>query len=62
MKKFNVTNPSQHPSVMSKKNKTSFRKKQYTMPSGIIREVMGYEPFALHLCTFKTPILRQVIF
>jgi hypothetical protein len=48
MKNFNVTNPSQHPSVMSKKNKTSFRKKQYTMPSGIIREVMGYEPFALN--------------
>lgn len=45
---FGVKNPSQHPSIMSKKNKTSYRKKIYKMPSGEIREVMGYEPFALN--------------
>ena len=48
MSNFGVKNPSQHPSVMSKKNKTSYRKKIYKMPSGEIREVMGYEPFALN--------------
>jgi hypothetical protein len=48
MKNYNVKNPSQHPLVMSKKNKTSYRKKIYKMPSGEIREVMGYEPFALN--------------
>lgn len=41
--------PAQTPEVMEKVMKASKSYKKYTMPSGEIRNVQGYEPFALNI-------------
>jgi hypothetical protein len=41
--------PSQTPEVMEKIVKTSKSYKKFTMPSGAIRNIQGYEPFALNI-------------
>lgn len=41
--------PSHNPEVISKTNRSLFRKKEFTMPSGNIFTCQGYEPFALRL-------------
>ena len=45
LEKYGVENPSQVDEVHSKKLKTSFKKKEYKMPSGMIFNVQGYEPY-----------------
>lgn len=42
---YGVENPSQSIEVYIKKLKTSFKKKEYKMPSGLVFNVQGYEPY-----------------
>ena len=44
-KKYGVEHPNQDPNILEKAQKKSW--KQFTMPSGDVRKVQGYEPFAL---------------
>ena len=53
MKRFGVRNINQSLEIQSKSQKTGYTYKDYTTPSGIIRKVQGYEPFALDIL-FKT--------
>jgi len=43
-----VEHPSQNPEIFSKMRKSAFRFKDYEFPSRKIRQVQGYEPFALN--------------
>jgi len=45
--KYGVEHPSQSSQIMEKIQKSAKKYKAYTMPSGEIRQVQGYEPFAL---------------
>jgi hypothetical protein len=47
IKKYGVEYPSQAIEIQEKIQKNSKKYKQYIMPSGTIRNVQGYEPFAL---------------
>lgn len=62
LQRYGVEIASQNPEVMEKAQKNAKRYKEYTMPSGDIRKVQGYEPFALD-CLVKiyqeTDILTQ---
>lgn len=49
MSKTGYGHQSQNPEVISKTNKSLFRKKEFTMPSGDVFTCQGYEPFALRL-------------
>ena len=53
LKRYGVEHPSQSPEIQSKSQKTGYTYKDYTTPSGSIRKVQGYEPFALDIL-FKT--------
>jgi hypothetical protein len=48
LKRYGVPHTSQSPEIMEKIQKNSKCYKDYTMPSGTIRRVQGYEPFALN--------------
>jgi hypothetical protein len=48
MERYGVENACQHPQVMEKVQKNGKKYKDLTMPSGTIRKVQGYEPFALN--------------
>lgn len=48
IKRYGVPYTSQSPEIMEKIQQNSKRYKDYTMPSGAIRRVQGYEPFALN--------------
>jgi len=45
--KYGVEHPSQNNEIMLKTQANAKKYKNYTMPSGAIRKVQGYEPFAL---------------
>lgn len=45
--KYGVEHPAQNQEVMERTQKNAKKYKEYTMPSGTIRKVQGYEPFAL---------------
>ena len=45
--KYGVENPQQNQEIQEKTQKNAKKYKEYKMPSGIIRKVQGYEPFAL---------------
>ena len=45
--KYGVEHPAQNQEVMERTQKNAKKYKEYTMPSGTIRNVQGYEPFAL---------------
>jgi hypothetical protein len=47
IKKFGVPNPAQSQEIMEKTQKNAKKFKPFIMPSGEIRKVQGYEPFAL---------------
>jgi hypothetical protein len=47
LEKYGVDNPAQSQEIMEKTQKNAKKYKDYTMPSGIIRKVQGYESFAL---------------
>lgn len=47
--KYGVENPMQNIDIQNKLQKNSKNFKEYVMPSGIIRKVQGYEPFALDI-------------
>ncbi len=47
IEKYGVEYPAQNPEVFEKAQKNAKRLKDFTMPSGAIRRVQGYEPFAL---------------
>jgi hypothetical protein len=47
IERFGVENPMQDTETLDKMQKSSFNIKEYKMPSGNIRKVQGYEPFAL---------------
>jgi len=47
LKRYGVEYPSQLKEIMEKTQKNAKKYKEYTMPSGIIRKVQGYESFAL---------------
>ena len=47
MKKYGVEHPLQCQEVLEKNQQSGKKYKEYTMPSGIVRKVQGYEPFAL---------------
>jgi hypothetical protein len=47
LEKYGVESPSQSQEIMEKMQKNAKKYKEYTMPSGKIRKVQGYEPFAL---------------
>lgn len=51
--RYGVEHPSQSLEIQSKSQKTGYTYKDYITPSGIIRKVQGYEPFALDIL-FKT--------
>lgn len=48
IKKYGVEHPAQSSEVMEKAQKNAKKYKEYKMPSGTIRKVQGYEPFALN--------------
>jgi hypothetical protein len=45
--KYGVEHPAQNPEVMERTQKNAKKYKEFKMPSGAIRKVQGYEPFAL---------------
>jgi hypothetical protein len=47
LKRYNVEYPSQNLEIQEKTQKNAKKYKEYKMPSGDIRKVQGYEPFAL---------------
>jgi hypothetical protein len=47
LKRYNVEYPSQNKEIQEKIQKNAKKYKEYLMPSGEIRKVQGYEPFAL---------------
>ena len=47
LEKYGFENPSQNPEVADKSSKASYSRKDYTLPSGKIIQVQGYEPYAL---------------
>lgn len=47
IQKYGVEHPSQNQEIMEKTQKNAKKYKEFTMPSGEIRKVQGYEPFAL---------------
>ena len=47
LEKYGVENPSQNPEVAERTSKASYSRKDYTLPSGKIIQVQGYEPYAL---------------
>lgn len=47
IEKYGVENPSQVPEFAEKKLKSSYLKKEYTLPSGKIELVQGYEDFEI---------------
>ena len=47
LEKYGVEHPSQNQEVMERTQKNAKKYKQFTMPSGEIRKVQGYEPFAI---------------
>lgn len=53
LQRYGVEHSSQNLEVMEKTQKNAKRLKDYTMPSGEIRKVQGFEPFALD-CLVKT--------
>lgn len=57
--KYGVEYPMQNIDVQNKSQKNSKRFKEYVMPSGIVRKVQGYEPFALNILT-KTYTEEQI--
>jgi hypothetical protein len=48
LKKYGVEHVSQCPEIHEKQTKESYYKKDYTMPSGKIKKIQGYENFALN--------------
>jgi hypothetical protein len=49
LEKYNVEYASQNQEIQEKIQKTAKKYKEYLMPSGNIRKVQGYEPFALDI-------------
>ena len=47
LKKYNVKHAMQNPEIADKSSKASYSRKDYTLPSGKIIQVQGYEPYAL---------------
>ena len=47
LEKYGFENPSQNPEIADKSSKASYSRKDYTLPSGKIIQVQGYEPYAL---------------
>jgi hypothetical protein len=47
LERFGYENPAQHPEIFEKIQESAKRFKPYTMPSGKIRKIQGYEGFAL---------------
>ena len=47
LKNYGVENPSQNPEVAERTSKASYSRKDYTLPSGKIIQVQGYEPYAI---------------
>lgn len=47
MDRYNVRNPTQNPQIFKKIQKSSYKLKDFIMPSGKVVKVQGYEPFAL---------------
>lgn len=47
MRKYNTEYPNQSPIVQRRSQNNSFKFKQYTLPSGKIINLQGYEPFAM---------------
>jgi len=47
IERYGVEHPSQCQEIMEKIQKNAKKYKEYKMPSGTIRKVQGYEPFAL---------------
>lgn len=47
LEKYGVEFPAQNQEVMDRTQKNAKKYKEYTMPSGEIRKVQGYEPFAI---------------
>jgi hypothetical protein len=53
LEKYGVENPNQLKEFMEKTQKSAKRHKEYKMPSGDIRIVQGYEPYALNILVKK---------
>jgi len=47
LQKYGVEHPSQNQDIMEKTQKNAKKYKEFLMPSGVVRKVQGYEPFAL---------------
>ncbi len=48
IEKYGVEYPNQNADIMEKTQKNAKKYKEYTFPSGTVRKVQGYEPFALN--------------
>ena len=60
IEKYGVEHPSQNQEIQQKTQKNAKKYKEYKMPSGTIRKVQGYEPFALDELV-KTYIEEDII-
>ena len=47
LEKYGVENPSQNSEIAERTSKASYSRKDYTLPSGKIIQIQGYEPYAL---------------
>jgi hypothetical protein len=61
MNKYGVEFPIQHPEFSEKACKNNYKIKEYTLPSGKILKVQGYEPYALNDIIHKEQIKEDDI-
>ena len=47
MSRYGVSNPAQSPELQEKNQRTACQFKAFTMPSGTVRKLQGYEPLAI---------------
>jgi hypothetical protein len=53
LERYNVKNCSQSSIIQSKKQRTSYKSKNYILPSNNIIKVQGYEPYALDILLYE---------
>ena len=61
LRKYGVTNAQHCPELFAKLQNTSFKWKEYVMPSGRIVEIQGYEPFAIDYLLKKGYVEKDIV-
>jgi len=61
LEKYGVEHHTQNPEIMEKCSKSAFKPKNYTLPSGKIIKIQGYENYALDELLLKDKVLEEDI-